>query len=393
MALLRGGRGEAELAEVLAGLTPRDPFTGAAMDWLTAAELLGEWRRLIEANRGVSAVFGVAGWKRETTDALLWDGSAVRHRRRCGGLGPGDRALAWIARAPVGLADELALRGCALGEIEDGWVRSAGLGADCVPPLSIVVDHRGSAVDPSRPSDLECLLAEARVDADLLARARRLRNALVAGGIGKYGAAGLVVPVAQAARRRVLVVGQVEDDRAVLLGGAGCDNRGLLARARALEPGAELIYKPHPDVEAGHRRGALAEAEVLGLADRIERERPMAALLAEVAAVHVISSGAGFEALLRGREVVCHGVPWYAGWGLTKDLAPPPRRRRRRLGVDEMVGIALIRYARYLDPVTRLPCGPETVVARLAAGEAEMGGALVALRRVQGRVRRWLRAA
>jgi capsular polysaccharide export protein len=100
-------------------------------------------------------------------------------------------------------------------------------------------------------------------------------------------------------RRRVLVTGQVEDDRAVLLGGAGCTNLALLERARALEPDAEIIYKPHPDVEAGHRRGAIPQRACWRW-PTIERSAPIATLLGEVDAIHVISSLAGFEALLRG---------------------------------------------------------------------------------------------
>jgi capsule polysaccharide export protein KpsC/LpsZ len=41
----------------------------------------------------------------------------------------------------------------------------------------------------------------------------------------------------------------------MLLGGAGVSNLELLKRARAMEPGARIIWRPHPDVEAGLRRG------------------------------------------------------------------------------------------------------------------------------------------
>jgi capsular polysaccharide export protein len=182
----------------------------------------------------------------------------------------------------------------------------------------------------------------------------------------------------------VLVTGQVEDDRAVILGGAGCDNLALLTRARAMEPDAEIIYKPHPDVEAGHRKGAIPDATALSFADRIERHAPIPALLGQVDAVHVISSLAGFEALLRGCDVVTHGVPFYAGWGLTRDQGPVPDRRGRSLSLDALVAGVLIQYPRYLDPVTRLPCPVEVLVERMARGQAAMDGPLVRLRQAQG---------
>ena len=58
--------------------------------------------------------------------------------------------------------------------------------------------------------------------------------------------------------KRILVVGQVADDASVQQGAAaGADNDTLLAAARAAEPDAVILYKPHPDVEAGLRAGAI----------------------------------------------------------------------------------------------------------------------------------------
>jgi hypothetical protein len=68
--------------------------------------------------------------------------------------------------------------------------------------------------------------------------------------------------------------------------------------------------------------------------------------------------------------VVCHGTPFYAGWGLTRDLAPVPDRRGRALSLDALVAGVLILYPRYLDPVTGLPCPPEVLVDRMASARA-----------------------
>jgi capsular polysaccharide export protein len=101
-----------------------------------------------------------------------------------------------------------------------------------------------------------------------------------------------------------------------------------------------------------------------------------------------VTSLAGFEALLRRRRVVVYGRPFYAGWGLTTDLAELDRGRR--LTLEELVAGALILYPRYLDPVTRLPCGPELIIERLADPELWRPGFLVAARRLQGLLtRRW----
>jgi capsular polysaccharide export protein len=222
----------------------------------------------------------------------------------------------------------------------------------------------------------------------LLARAAALRVALVAGGVSKYGVASTPALPQKATRRRVLVTGQVEDDRSILTGGAGMTNLALLTAARTLEPAAEIIYKPHPDVEAGHRTGAIPDAEALRHADRIERSAPITTLIDAADALHVITSLAGFEALMREKAVTCHGVPFYAGWGLTTDLAPVPARRGRQRSLDELVAATLILYPRYCDPVTRLPCAPEQLVDRLVSGNAKVSSPLIVMREWQGRMNR-----
>jgi capsular polysaccharide export protein len=113
-----------------------------------------------------------------------------------------------------------------------------------------------------------------------------------------------------------------------------------------------------------------------------------------VDAVHVLTSLAGFEALLRGRAVTCHGTPFYAGWGLTRDLAPVPARRGRALTLDALVAGVLILYPRYLDPVSGLPCPPEVLVERMARAQAINRLRWIGpLRRMQGRVLATLRGA
>jgi capsular polysaccharide export protein len=92
-------------------------------------------------------------------------------------------------------------------------------------------------------------------------------------------------------------------------------------------------------------------------------------LLQQVDAVHVLTSLAGFEALLRGKPVTCYGQPFYAGWGLTADMIPLARRSRR-LALDELVAAALILYPVYLSRVTNRYTSPERVLDELQAWRA-----------------------
>jgi capsular polysaccharide export protein len=258
--------------------------------------------------------------------------------------------------------------------------------------LSIVVDGEGIYYDPTRPSALETILETADFPPILRDRAERLQARIVAGGISKYGAApaptGVQIPNA---RHTILVAGQVEDDMSVRLGGSGvAGNLDLLIRSRTAEPQAHILFKPHPDVDAGHRKGNVPDAILLAHADEIVRNEAMPSLLARVDGVHVLTSLTGFEALLRGLEVTVHGHPFYAGWGLTRDMAGPLPRRTRTLALAELIAGTLILYPRYIDPVTELPCPPEILLDRFAEGWRPKTSWLIRIRQLQGRIARLL---
>jgi capsular polysaccharide export protein len=336
----------------------------------------------------IAVCVGMSWWKRRRiADFLAADAPVFRR-----GIGGALKAAAarggaigvWATREPAGLARAAAAHGVPLVRIEDGFVRSVGLGADFRPPASLVFDEAGIYFDPGRDSDLARLLRETEFDPALLARARRLVDRLVADGVTKYNlAAGRQRIAWPPGRRRILVPGQVEDDLSVRLGGAGvAGNLELLARVRAANPDAFILYKPHPDVAAGHRKGAIAARAARRHADAIAAQGSIVGVLGEIDELHTLTSLAGFEALLRGVPVTVYGRPFYAGWGLTADLAMPPRGRT--LSLDELAAGALILYPRYLDPLTREPCGPETLVERLAQPELWRPGPVVRLRQLQG---------
>ncbi|MEP9360921.1 beta-3-deoxy-D-manno-oct-2-ulosonic acid transferase [Sphingomonas sp. KR3-1] len=384
---------------LVAGLDYHEPFNGAAISAEAAIDLLGEWRRHLEVTAGIAVQLGMRAWKRGQIDRFLARGSDTPHHANgtadaLAKARAGNAAVAiWPSRVPPGFEASAAAADVPIVRIEDGFLRSLGLGVDLVPPQSIAVDRQGVHYDPSRPSDLEALLSQHPFPPELLRRAAALRAAIVAAGIGKYGRAGGESPVVlPPGRRSILVIGQVADDRSVRLGDvAGLGNSGLLRGARALAPDAYLVYKPHPDVLAGHRRGAL-DRDVRGLADKIlDAPCSLAPLLDCVDEVHVLTSLAGFEALLRERAVTCHGAPFYAGWGLTRDLVAV-QRRERRLSLDALVAAALLLYPLYLDPGTGLPCSAERLVECLA-GAAPRASLLTRLRRIEGKARGVLRRA
>lgn len=368
-----------------------DPYDRSRISMARALEIARDILRHRNRTARRSFAVGVTRWKRPTARAFL-DGpnGAPRFFRRAdkaaaeAGAASG-RLVAWASRPiePVEAAAQAA--SVAVGRLEDGFLRSVGLGAAFVGPLSLVLDERGIYYDPSRPSDLEAILAETDIPASLVERAGALRRRLVAENLTKYNVGAAAPRIVPEGRFGVLVPGQVEDDASILKGaGAIRTNRDLLVAARARRPDAFIVYKPHPDVVAGYRRGTAADAELRTLADAVVVEGSIAALYPQCRALETMTSLSGFEALLRGLDVTTHGQPFYAGWGLTEDFAPAHPRRGRARSLDELVAAALILYPLYVDPVTGLPCGPETTLDRLLAArekaEAPAGRAAAKLR-------------
>ncbi len=308
----------------------------------------------------------------------------------------GRHLLTWGSGAP-GLPDTQ--------RVEDGFLRSRGLGAELVPALSLVRDDLGIYYDATRESRLERLILSPPPPGGL-ARAEALRESLIASRVTKYNLATRPLPEAfpQAisSGHRILVPGQVEDDAAIRLAtGAVATNLALLRAARAANPGAVILYKPHPDVEAGLRPGAVAEPDLAGLADFVAHAADPVALIDTVDEVWTMTSLLGFEALIRGKPVTTLGAPFYAGWGLTRDLGEIPARRHNapdghplpRPGLAQLIHATLIAYPRYYDPLTRRPCPPEVAVERLAQGAIPRPGmTLRLLAKFQGTLasRSWL---
>ncbi|KIN73165.1 capsular polysaccharide biosynthesis protein [Sulfitobacter guttiformis] len=340
-------------------LYPRwyDPYRDTLCTLETAIDTLEAQARSWREDRHGWCATGMSGWKRD-------------HLQKFYG---GYRPLVF-ADAPVDISDrpqmvwasKIGAEVKGITRIEDGFIRSRGLGASLVPPLSLVTDDLGIYYDPDRPSRLERMIegrATARLDQEL--RAARLIKSLIAAGLSKYNTGN--PPGALPDGHRILVCGQVADDASIRRGTSDVTtNQALLDTVRAAHPDAIILYKPHPDVEAGLREGALSNPAA---ADQIITKTDPSALLAQVHEVHTMTSLMGFEALLRGIPVTTYGAPFYAGWGLTTDLSDVPPRRRARPSLEALAHATLIDYPRYFDPKTGLPCPAEIAVLRLVEND------------------------
>lgn len=300
---------------------------------------------------------------------------------------PGNYLVVWGRSGHQDLPQIAQRHWAHLLHIEDGFVRSVGLGSDLIRPMSLVFDSRGLYFDPTRPSDLEHLLATTRFTEEDLQRARQVRRFIVEHGVTKYNTERREPANWPSAGKRVLLVpGQVEDDASIRFGCTDVKtNLGLLQAARQAQPDAFIVYKPHPDVMSGNRIGKLALQQARAFADHVETDLSVVSCIEACDEVHTMTSLTGFDALLRGKRVVVYGQPFYAGWGLTEDLVRDGiafLRRQRHLTLDELVAGVLLHYPVYWDWELKGYTNCEAVLHRIVEARTllETSGGLGKLR-------------
>lgn len=266
---------------------------------------------------------------------------------------------------------DVSKRNISIIRLEDGFLRSIGLGADLIKPLSWVADHRGIYFDATSESDLEALLKHTSFTPELLERAAKLKKRIIEAGVTKYNTGTTQWKRPNVSGSIILVPGQVESDASLAYGAPGIKtNIGLLKAVREANPTSYLVYKPHPDVVAGMRAKGENEENAAQWCDEIVVDVSMGELLNTIDEVHCLTSLAGFEALLRGKKVTCYGQPFYASWGLTTDIMPL-QRRMKVLSIDALTAGALILYPRYMSRKNSSLITPEEALSELVEWQAQ----------------------
>lgn len=313
-------------------------------------------------------MFGFSRWKRRfikpflPNEKMLYVDTLEDAIRQ--GLCEEDSVCIWGRKSFPNVEHYVEEQNIALFRVEDGFVRSVSLGSDLTKAYSLVIDGRGIYFDPTQESDLEVLLNTYDFDTILLERSKKLQRYLVEKKISKYNVfqeKELVLKDVKQGQKVIMVPGQVEDDASIVYGANGMTNLELLQQCRVNEPKSYIIYKPHPDVLAGNRKGHIVNSEALIFCDSVIEEASIDSVLNIVDEVHTMTSLVGFEALMRGKKVHTYGLPFYAGWGLTVDSKSCLRRKVKRT-LDELVAAALILYPYYIHPKTNIACEIETLL-------------------------------
>nr|WP_319486570.1 beta-3-deoxy-D-manno-oct-2-ulosonic acid transferase [uncultured Cohaesibacter sp.] len=326
-----------------------------------------------------AVIYGVGFWNRGSIRGMLahlpgkprffWS----FHRAIKAAKASGASLFAWTSRLSDEQRSACEEMGVPIINVEDGFIRSVGLGAAFVPAASLIMDEVGIYYDPSQPSDLELMLESAVVTDEERARGKAFREQVVALRVSKYNIGAQSRPIGfETDRLKILVPGQVSDDASIRksrsdsldLASGENPNLLLLKQVRQTNPDAYIIFKPHPDVSNGLRLGNLTEAQTRIYADAVNSDADIIQLIEQCDVVETISSLSGFEALLRGKRVVVHGLPFYAGWGVSEDRTRCSRRNRLRT-LDELVFLAMICYPQYVELDSLRRCEAEDAISGL----------------------------
>lgn len=350
-----------------------NPLTGLPTDLNDILEVILYQRYLNNDHEAGKKVycFGIQPWKRgfvrpfvkTPSNTVLFPKSAQEVKKE---MSENSELLVWGHKEPSDvkeLAEEL---NKPIMRIEDGFIRSVGLGTNVTLPWSLALDHMGIYYNPQEVSELETILNQQIFTENMIEDARRIRQKIVENQLTKYNSEPIeTLQLPSEGKKVILVPGQVEDDASIRYGCKDIKtNTDLLNCVRQHNPDAYIIYKPHPDIVSKNRQGDVTSDFISGACDHIEIEASIISCIQYSDEVHTMTSLTGFDALLRDKKVFTYGSPFYSGWGLTEDRHPVDRRTRS-LTLDELIAGALLVYPRYYDWENKIRVSCDTVVEKL----------------------------
>jgi capsular polysaccharide export protein len=256
--------------------------------------------------------------------------------------------------------------------VEDGFLRSVGLGIEKSRPLSLVFDKKAMHFDAFKPSSLDEILNKHDFVSDTASMqlAQELAEVITSGAT-KYMRPDSRDNISEvfgldADEHVVVVLGQVEDDLSIRYGSEKFYSGVDLVKIAAIEnPHSRILYRPHPEAIARRKQHYSDPKSVKDICEIVGRRWSLNETLSVASRVYTITSFSGFEAALRGIDVDLFGFPFYGGWGFTNDRhsIPLSEKRRRQLKPAEVLAGALVLYPDYFHPVTGQRISPETAIS------------------------------
>lgn len=315
-----------------------DPVSGNAWDVFDAIEYLFANRRAIQRVSGKRAYNNINFFKKRRLRKFFPEQKLASGRQ-----------VEWTWGPDKGTGSRKVLDKLF---VEDGFVRSIGLGTQRAEAFSYCLDRQGVYFDARGRTDLQELLEECSLDVEEKKRASNLLTFLKEKRFSKYNLQESKLEPSLLDSGFRLVVGQVPLDASIEFGCKDIrSNLDLIKQVKADFPDDVIAYKTHPDLLAQKREPDPNQSEILELANVDLSGRSIADCVQHAFSVHTMTSLTGLEALIQGKEVYCYGLPFYSGYGLTSDKFRA--NRSRSLTLDELVYLCFVRYPCYKVPGQR----------------------------------------
>jgi capsular polysaccharide export protein len=249
--------------------------------------------------------------------------------------------------------------GSAFVLLEDGFIKSLGLESNLFPTFSLIEDSIGIYYDATKESALERILKgyDFQNDKKLLNEAKKAISLIIKYNISKYNHARDLKKdyFPNNGKKRILIIAQTKNDASLKYGLADkFSMHNIIKAAKEENEDADIYLKIHPQTLKGFKESDMDIKDIPPFCNLILEDINPISLLKKVDKVYTKTSQMGFEALLLGKQCVCFGMPFYAGWGVTDDRVKCERRERKR-SVEEIFAAAYILYTKYHDPYKNTP--------------------------------------
>ncbi|NKI58365.1 hypothetical protein HCG46_08865 [Labrenzia sp. PO1] len=261
------------------------------------------------------------------------------------------KVFVWSYKDPFWLSALSARNHVTICRVEDGFLRSVGLGAEKTAPSSIVIEEGTNLYfHKERDSRLHQIIRSLSDDElkDFHRKGIELQEKIISNNLTKYNFARRSSEF-HVEKGSILVIGQVERDESIRRGPDPyftCEK--LIEIAYRDNPGQSIHFKAHPEVLKGFAQPFSAPFRRFPELVEFPRHANMFDYANRYERIYTISSLAGFELLLRGASITTLGSPWYAGWGLTDDRATV-LEARQEISVQVLLWAAYGAYPYYFD--------------------------------------------
>lgn len=341
-----------------------DPISQKTLDIMTIMQFFARIKRHINLLSGNVIALGIRPWKKK--DFLNWietpfnkidtvtdDSSFKEVSKRINSLGQEKTKIIVWGYKYSELIQEIqqAYPKIQIIRVEDGFIRSYGLGSDFFPPLSLSFDtgHLYYVHTEQGKSDFFGLLNQE----PHIKRVHALRNKIQEHHITKYNIETLEELDIKTSKKIIFVPGQVAGDASLMHGGLPAHLKtdyDLLKQVRQDYPDSYILYKPHPDVYLGGRQEGEKDHQCSEFYDQIITDVSIISCIKAADKIITLTSQAGFDALIHGKSVHCYGHPFYKAFTDNNN-------------VEQLIHTALIEYPIYKDEKTYLM--PENAIDKI----------------------------